>query len=271
MSPIEQPVTRSAPDWNPVQYGKFADERTQPFLDLLDLIEPTPMERAVDLGCGAGALTVMAADRFRVSHMVGVDNSPAMLHGASSIEHRGVTFEHGDIGSWTSAGDIDLIIANASLQWVPDHAAVLRRWVDALRSGGQLAVQVPSNAAMPSHQAAVRVARREPYLSAFGGSPPRDPVAANVLAPEHYASLLYELGFVRQHVRLQVYPHVLPSSRHVVEWVRGTTLTRFEKVLEPALFERFVADYERDLIDEIGTHEPFFFGFRRVLLWGSLG
>lgn len=258
------------PDWNPAQYATFSDERTQPFLDLLDLVEPVPIERAVDLGCGAGPLTVMAADRFATTRMVGVDNSPAMLRAAASFARADVSFEHGDIGEWTSAGDVDLVIANASLQWVPDHPTVLRRWTAALRAGGQLAVQVPSNAAMPSHRAAVRVAEREPYVSAFDDGPPPDPVAANVLAPEQYASLLHGLGYAHQHVRLQVYPHLLPSSRHVVEWVRGTMLTRFEKTLPRELFDRFVVDYERELLSEIGDHSPSFFPFRRVLLWGRL-
>jgi trans-aconitate 2-methyltransferase len=193
-----------------------------------------------------------------------------MLAKAASIVQPNVAFFEADIGPWTSSRDHDVVIANASLQWVPDHPTVLRRWTAALRPGGQLAVQVPSNAEMPSHQAAARVAAREPYLTAFGGQPPADPVATNVLAPEVYAQLLYDLGFARQHVRLQVYPHVLPSSRHVVEWVRGTTLTRFEKVLSPELYEQFLADYERELLAEIGEHEPFFFAFRRVLMWGRL-
>lgn len=257
-------------DWNPEQYERFADERTRPFVDLLALIEPAPFQLGVDLGCGTGSLTALAANQLAVQRMVGIDNSPAMLAKAAAIGLPNVSFVEGDLGPWTSSGDHDLIIANASLHWVPDHATVLRRWTAALQPGGQLAVQVPSNAAMPSHLVAAQVAAREPYLSAFDGAPPPDPVATNVLAPEEYALLLYDLGFARQHVRLQVYPHVLPSSRHVVEWVRGTTLTRFEKVLEPALFERFVADYERELLAQIGHHEPFFFGFRRVLMWGRL-
>ena len=268
----QQPVVQSPSgahrDWNPGQYEQFADERTRPFIDLLALVEPAPFPRAVDLGCGTGALTMLAANQLAVGQMVGIDNSAAMLRKAALVAQPNVAFVDGDIGLWTSTGDHDLIIANASLQWVPDHPTVIRRWTEALRQGGQLAIQVPSNAAMPSHRVAVRVAEREPYLSAFHGAPPADPVAANVLAPEQYAQLLYDLGFVRQHVRLQVYPHVLPSSRHVVEWVRGTTLTRFQKVLEPSLFERFLADYERELLAEIGEHQPFFFGFRRVLLWG---
>jgi trans-aconitate 2-methyltransferase len=256
--------------WNPEQYGKFSAERSQPFLDLLGLVQPGSITRAIDLGCGSGELTALAAERFAHADMVGIDNSPAMLRAAAPHVRPNLRFEPGEIGSWTSPGDHDLVLANASLQWVADHPAVLARWTAALAPGGQLAVQVPSNASMPSHTVAAEVAQREPYLSALGGVPPADPVAANVLAPEQYAQLLHDLGYEQQHVRLVVYPHVLSSSRDVVQWVKGTTLTRVQRLLPADLFEQFVADYEARLVEVVGDRSPFFFGFRRVLMWGRV-
>ncbi|MFM2079201.1 MAG: hypothetical protein RJA49_3091 [Actinomycetota bacterium] len=273
--PLDQPTIDppAQGDWNPAQYHRFANERTQPFLDLLALVRTDlPIGRAVDLGCGSGELTALAADALGVADCRGVDSSPAMLEAAAEHRRPGLEFAAGDIADFTSDHDHQLVLANASLQWVPDHPAVLARWRDALAPGGQLAVQVPSNARMPSHTVAAAVAQRPHFAEAFGpAGPPGDPVAANVLEPEAYASLLYSLGFVEQIVRLQVYPHVLPSTRSVVEWVRGTTLTRFQKVLPPRLFAQFVAEYEAALIDAVGLHEPYFFPFRRILLWGRLG
>lgn len=257
----------SAPDWNPAQYRLFAAERAQPFHDLLGLVQPATFARAVDLGCGPGELTVAAAQQLGVVDMIGIDNSPAMLASSAAHATDGVQFVEGDIATWTSGGDHDLVLAGASLQWVPNHAEVLARWWAALAPGGQLAVQVPANAYMPSHLVADALARTEPYLSAFDGAPPPDPVADHVLEPEQYAQVLFDLGAERQHVRLQVYPHVLPSSRAVVQWVRGTTLTRFEKRLSPELFARFVADYEAALIAAVGDRSPYFFPFRRILFW----
>jgi trans-aconitate 2-methyltransferase len=259
------------PDWNPEQYRRFAAERAQPFHDLLALIEPDSIQRAADLGCGPGELTALAAEQLDVEEMVGIDNSQAMLDKTAEHASRNVRFEFGDIGSWTSVADFDLVLAAASLQWVPDHARVMARWAAALRPGGQMAIQIPANAHMPSHSVAREVAEREPYVSLFGPTgPPIDPVQAYVLQPEQYAQILYDLGFERQHVRLQVYPHVLPSTRHVVEWVRGTMLTRFEKRLDPDVFEAFVADYETELLRVLGDHEPHFFPFRRILMWARL-
>ena len=259
------------PDWNPEQYRRFAEERAQPFHDLLALIEPSSIHRAVDLGCGPGELTALAAQHLGVDEMIGIDNSQAMLDKTGEHVSAGVRFEFGDIGEWKSSADFDLVLAAASLQWVPDHVDVLARWAGALRPGGQIAVQAPANADMPSHTVGRLVASREPYLSLFGPEgPPIDPVQAYVLRPEEYAQIFYDLGFERQHVRLQVYPHVLPSTRHVVEWVRGTTLTRFEKRLAPEAFEAFVADYETELLKVLGNHEPHFFPFRRILMWARL-
>ncbi len=258
-------------DWNPEQYRRFAAERAQPFHDLIALVEHGAIKRAVDLGCGPGELTALATEQLGIDEMVGIDNSQAMLDKTGEHTSDRVRFEYGDIGRWTAGGDVDLVLAAASLQWVPDHAAVMARWARALRPGGQIAIQVPANADQPSHAIARLVAEREPYLSLFGPEgPPIDPVQAYVLRPEEYAQILYDLGFERQHVRLQIYPHVLPSSRHVVEWVRGTMLTRFEKRLERDAFDAFVADYETELIQALGTEEPHFFPFRRILMWARL-
>ncbi|MFN8020588.1 MAG: methyltransferase domain-containing protein [Acidimicrobiales bacterium] len=253
-------------DWDPDQYRRFAAERAQPFHDLLALLRPTGIRRAIDLGCGPGELTALAARTLGVDEMTGVDNSPEMLHAAAAHAGDGLRFEHGDLATWTSDGDHDLVLAAASLQWVPDHATVLERWTRALRPGGQLAVQVPANAHAPTHTVAAAVAASPEHVAAFGpAGPPPDPVATNVLAPEAYARVLHELGYVDLHVQLRVYTHLLPTTRHAVEWVKGTTLTRFKAVMTPEQYTRFLDDYERELVAAMGDEAPCFFPFNRIL------
>ena len=263
----------STADWDPGQYRKFAAERAKPFWDLVGLVATDrPIARAVDLGCGDGVLTAQAAERLGIVEMVGIDDSPAMLADAAASANSGVRFELGDIAAWggdrAGEGVHDLVLANASLQWVPDHPRALARWAAALAPHGQLAVQVPTNADHPSHLLAAEVAAVEPFASAFDGPPPPDQVAANVLRPEDYAELFYELGFADQVVRLQVYGHVLNSTAAVVEWVRGTTLTRFFKRLPTELHEPFVDAYRRALLARLGEHAPYFYPFKRILMWG---
>lgn len=255
-------------DWDPEQYARFEAQRAQPFWDLVDLIHRGGLDRGVDLGCGTGALTVSVAERLGVRHMTGVDNSPAMLAQSERHGRVEVEFVEGDISRWTSDADHDLVLANAAMQWVPDHHAVLERWVAALAPEGQLAVQIPANHDHPSHLASSYVAHQEPFTSELGGDPPPDPVAANVLAPEEYATVLYALGLSEPNVRLQVYPHVFTSSADVVEWTKGTSLIRFFKRLPRELHEPFVSAYRDELLARIGRQEPYFYAFKRILIWG---
>lgn len=253
--------------WNPDQYERFKAERTAPFHDLLDLVAPVPAGAAVDLGCGTGELTAEAHARLRLRRTMGIDSSPAMLERAAAHTTHGLDFRRGDIAHFTEPATYDVVIANASLQWVPDHPSVLARWSGSLRPGGQLAVQVPANADHPSHVVSATLAGEAPFAEALGGAPPPDPVRS-VLSPEAYATLLDELGFAEQHVRLQVYGHRLASTADVVEWVRGTSLTRFQRRLPPELFEHFVDRYRERLLAELGDRRPYFYAFKRILMWG---
>jgi trans-aconitate 2-methyltransferase len=94
--------------------------------------------------------------------------------------------------------------------------------------------------------------------------------ASPVLAPERYAALLDALGFEAQHVRLQVYGHHLPSTADVVEWTRGTTLTRYERGLPPELYQQFVDRYRGRLLAVLGDQSPYFYTFKRVLFRARL-
>jgi trans-aconitate 2-methyltransferase len=257
--------------WNPDQYHRFRDERSAPFFDLLALVEPSPAPRVVDLGCGTGELTAQAHATLGARDTVGVDNSPAMLAEARQLHVDGLSFRDGDLAQFADPDGVDVIISNAALQWVPGHAEVLTRWRDALAENGQLAVQMPTNADHPSHAVAREVAEEEPFAGAFaravdGGVPP-DPVRQNVMAPEYYSRLLDDLGFARQHVRIQVYPHRLASTAEVVEWVKGTSLTRFERGLPPDLYAEFVDRYRARLIEVLGDHAPYLYTFKRILFW----
>jgi trans-aconitate 2-methyltransferase len=253
--------------WNPAQYHRFQNERSQPFFDLLTLVEPSAAPRVVDLGCGTGELTAEAHASLAARETVGIDQSPAMLAKAVQLDVGGLSFREGDLAQFTDAEGFDVIISNAALQWVPDHANVLARWRDALTSDGQLAVQMPTNADHPSHWVAREVAEEEPFASAFDGARPIDPVQGNVLAPEEYAQLLDDLGFARQHVRLQVYPHHLESTDEVVEWVKGTSLTRFQRAMSAEMYAQFLHRYRARLIDVLGDHHPYLYTFKRILFW----
>jgi trans-aconitate 2-methyltransferase len=249
--------------WDPNQYNRFAAEREQPFWDLAALLQPIRESHLVDLGCGDGRLTAGLAEKIGAAATTGIDNSPTML--AHPPELQGVDFQLDDIATWSRPGSFDVVFSNAALQWVADHPAVLQRWATSLKPGGQMAVQMPANADHASHVVSRLLA--EEWL---GDQAPPDPVEVNVKAPQDYARLLHDLGFADQHVRLQVYGHLLESTEAVVEWVKGTSLTRFKAAMNDEEFGRFLEEYRRRLVAELGDHRPYFYPFKRILMWGRL-
>jgi trans-aconitate 2-methyltransferase len=78
------------------------------------------------------------------------------------------------------------------------------------------------------------------------------------------------LGFKQQHVRLQVFVHHLADRADVVEWVRGSILTDYQKRLEPGMFEAFLERYRQKLMPQLEDRRPFLYTFQRILVWGSL-
>lgn len=251
--------------WRPEQYERFRTERSRPFHDLLLLVQWRQRMRVVDLGCGTGELTSLLHVSLGAADTLGIDASPAMLERAAGFVAPGLRFERGDIADFGGLPRLDLVFSNAALHWVPDHPALLAALAGALLPGGQLAFQVPANQDQPTHLTASDVSREEPFASALGDAAGGD---WPVLAPERYAQLLHDLGFREQRVDLRVYPHVLPSREDVVEWVKGTTLTRWEAALPADLFARFLARYRERLFDQLPDRRPFFFPFKRILAWG---
>lgn len=245
--------------WSPDQYEKFKSERQQPFHDLVALIEKRPRMRIVDLGCGTGELTRELHATLDASETVGIDDSETMLLKAGSFGGEMLHFQKDSIEAFVTDQPYDLIFSNAALHWVPDHERLLVRLTNFLATDGQLAIQMPANDDHPSHVIAARVARD------FGVEPRPD----FVLPPERYSELLHRLGYKRQHVRLQVYGHLLPSTADVVEWVRGALLTHYEAAMPPDRFAHFVTAYREQLLAALGDEHPFFYTYKRILAWGT--
>ena len=135
--------------------------------------------------------------------------------------------------------------------------------LQALAPGGQLALQAPANDHHSSHAVAREVAREPAFAGPLGGFARESPL----LAPEAYARLLFREGLARQRVRLEVYAHPLASREDVVAWVRGTTLTDYERRLDPETFARFLARYRERLLAVLPDERPFLYTFRRLLVW----
>jgi trans-aconitate 2-methyltransferase len=244
--------------WSPQQYERFKSERRQPFVDLVALIEKRARMRVVDLGCGTGELTRELHETLAAQETLGIDDSETMLLKAGHFGGEMLHFTKNKIEAFVTDQPYDLVFSNAAFHWVPDHERLFTRLTNFLASDGQLAVQMPANDDHPSHVIAAQVAQE------LGAEPRAD----FVLPPQRYAELLHRLGYQRQHVRLQAYGHVLPSPDDVVEWVRGALLTHYEAILGER-FADFLTEYRTRLAHALGSDRPYFYTYKRVLIWGT--
>ena len=222
--------------WDPAQYGRFAAERDRPFFDLTARIGAIAPRHVVDVGCGQGHLTATMAGRWPGAVVEGFDSSPEMIADAASVA--GVTFSVADARDWQPGADVDVIVSNAALQWIPDHQSIMARWASSLPIGGWLAVQMPGNFDSPSHVLMRRLA----------GEPRWAPKLADVVrhadtvgTPESYAPVLLDAG-LHADVWETTYLHVLDGDDPVLEWIRGTGLRPILAALSPADAEAYAAE-----------------------------
>ena len=251
--------------WDPAQYDRFRNERSQPFFDLLALVQPRPSMRVVDIGCGTGNLTQVLHAQLNARETIGVDSSDTMLAQSSEVAGNGLRFEKGDLRDFHAERAYDLVFSNATLQWVSGHAELLDRLTRALADGGQIAIQMPANYDHPSHTVAAAIAAEEPFRTALHGYV-RD---QSVLQPEEYATILDRLGYRAQHVRLQVYGHHLQSRDDVIEWVKGTLLVDYQQRMLADRFAEFLERYRARLLPRLADAHPYFYPFKRILLWAQ--
>ncbi len=229
--------------WSARQYLKFEDERTRPARDLLQAVPATDVRCAADLGCGPGNSTELIAARFPAASIVGADNAPDMIE-AAKARLPGVRFELAAIEAWNEPGPWDLIFANAALQWVGGHEALLPRLAGLLRPGGSLAIQMPDNLGEPSHVAMRTVAAAAP----FAGKLAEAAGARTAIAEADWYYALLKALCARVDIWRTTYYHPLAGGLDaIVEWLKGTGLTPFLKPLSGEEQAAFLAAYKQEL------------------------
>jgi trans-aconitate 2-methyltransferase len=205
--------------WSPAQYERFRDERKRPFFELLDRVDVAAPAHVADLGCGTGDLTLALAERWPAARVSGVDSSEAMVaEAARRVAPERVRFELADLAGWTPPAPVDVLVSNAALHWLPDHAALLPRLVSWLAPGGVLAFQVPANFEAPSHRRIDELRAHPRFAAALAG------VRRGHAEPlEFYEAHLAGLGLAVDAWET-TYLHVLPGEDAVLQWLLGTTL-----------------------------------------------
>ncbi|GAA1795566.1 methyltransferase domain-containing protein [Nocardioides hankookensis] len=233
--------------WDPDRYLTYADERGRPFVDLVARIAATAPRTVVDLGCGPGNLTALLAERWPGADVLGLDSSPEMIGKARELGG-GLRFQVADLRSWAPAEPVDVLVSNATLQWVPGHLDLLPRLVDAVAPGGWFAFQVPGNFGEPSHTIRDELAAEAPYAEHAAGV-----AVPSSHDPAVYLDVLAGLGCTVDAWET-TYLHLLTGPDPVFTWVSGTGARPTLQALPDDLRPGFEAEFKQRLAAAYPEH-----------------
>lgn len=231
-------------DWNPSLYLQYASERTRPAAELLSRVALENARTVVDLGCGPGNSTTLLHQRWPSARIIGVDSSPNMLNEARKALPD-CHFVEANISKFRPEQSFDLLYANASLQWVPDHYELFPQLVSLLNYNGVLAVQMPDNWQEPTHVLMREVAYEQGYPDR--GRTPLPGVHA-------YYDILTEAGCDVDIWRTTYY-HIMESHQSIIDWVSSTGLRPWLQELSESEQRNYLAHYHELLQEQYPLQE----------------
>lgn len=213
--------------WNPALY-----ESTHSFVwkygaDLVSWLAPQAGERILDVGCGTGQLTAAIAEQGAV--VTGLDRAPGMIAQAR-INYPQLSFQLGDITSFTTEEPFDAVFSNAALHWVRDAEAAASRMAAALRPGGRLVLEMGAWQNVERIVQALEAALLEEGVSEATS---RNPWYFPKLG--QYASLLEQHGFAVQQAHWFPRPTRLEDGeRGMDHWLEMFAVPFLERLPVPA-------------------------------------
>jgi len=229
--------------WNAEKYSQLASYVPKLGQSVLDLLDPKPAERILDLGCGSGDLTQKITNVG--ADVSAIDASQSMVDHARTLgidahlcDARQLTYEH----------EFDAVFSNAVLHWIKDHKPVLVGVHKALKPSGRFVAEFGgfgNVAAITSTLIAVLSAHGFPGHSL---NPWYNPSVSG------YRSELEAAGFDVPNIDLIWRPTPIPQGME--EWLDMFAVAFFKDIEDETLIRRMKAQIvealEPNLRDESG-------------------
>ncbi|MCL2642607.1 MAG: methyltransferase domain-containing protein [Candidatus Bathyarchaeota archaeon] len=245
--------------WDAKDYADNSQHQYQWAKELMSKLNLKGNEVVLDVGCGAGKITMELANQLPKGRVVGVDSSEHMINLAKSAvslsKYSNLSFEVMDARNISFQEDFDLVFSNAALHWVLDQAAVLRGVFRCLKSQGRLLFQMGGRGNTESVLRCFDELRVLPewkcYFSDFS-------FPYSFLDVEEYRVLLNEAKLTP--LRLELLPKVMTFSdaEGLAGFVRTTCMPYTERVptelrdeIVKKVVERHISKYSINKEDPI--------------------
>jgi len=231
-------IAASTSKWDAADYARLGGFVAELGVAALDLLDPKPGERILDVGCGEGTLTRKIIDRGAT--VLGIDNSPEMVAAARAKGVDALLLAAEDMQFFA---EFDAAFSNATLHWVLQKEQAARAIFRALKSGGRFAGEMGGEGNIRKLRDAL-----DEELIIRGYVPPVG--ASNWYAsPDEFAAVYEAAGFREIDARLIERP--TPLEHGVAAWV-----TTFRKgwLDRAAVPDGERADIGAAVADRFGSH-----------------
>lgn len=250
--------------WNPDVYNQFKNIRFKPFYDLAELITEEKEMKAVDLGCGTGEQTAILTEKFPNALFTGIDSSPEMLEKSKTLENERLHFRLATTEEMLNADENwGLIFSNAALQWSDNHYDLFSKLISKLKSGGQLAVQMPYQPGNTLNKILFEMAEEEPFKTQLKNW--NRPSA--VLTIDEYAQILFDNGIGDLNLFQKVYPIIADDHETLFNFISGSALIPYLEKLDEEQQKNFTVEFKKR-IEKNFPKLPAIYSFKRILMYG---
>ena len=237
-------------NWSALTYAPYGRLLASHVDGVLDLLDPQPGERILDLGCGDGTTSRRLLDRGCT--LVAIDSSPTLLAAARG---QGIDARLMDAQALTFESEFDAVFSNSALHWFTDMDAALAGVHRALVPGGRFVAECSG----AGHAEALRRAMAE--ACARFGLPYSESDLWLFPGVEDQRERLQRSGFEVASIELFHRPTPLPGD--AAAWVR-TFGRSFLEALPETERERFAADVQDAVRAEMLRGETWVLDFMRL-------
>jgi SAM-dependent methyltransferase len=192
--------------WDPERYARNARFVSDLAAAVVELLDPRPGERILDLGCGDGVLTVKLTAMG--CSVVGVDGSGAQIEAARKL---GLDTRLIDGERLSYDNEFDAVFSNAALHWMKNPEAVISGVWRALRPDGRFVAEFGGHGCVAKIKKALVDALKRRGIDGEAAVPWYFPTV------EEYSALLNKAGFSISTIALIPRPTPLPGD--VTGWL----------------------------------------------------
>jgi trans-aconitate 2-methyltransferase len=190
---MHEPMYRGPREWDAETYDAISDPQFEWGVEVLERLELSGDEYALDAGCGSGRVSERLLERLPDGRLLAVDASAAMVDKARERLGDRASYLVADLAELEIDEPVDLVLSTATFHWVLDHERLFERLREALRPGGRLVAQCGGKGNVAQHAEAIEaVASRSEFAPHFGGE-----LATmwNFAGPEETEARLRAAGF----------------------------------------------------------------------------